>query len=1049
MDILALEFLGKSRLTRQTPDGGRQEIELQTNKAMALLCYLAVTAQPHTRHALAGLFWPEDAEENAKNSLRVALSSLTRHLGEYIEANRIDISFRTASPHLLDCRQFERALAEALRAKTPDITALQQALALYRGEFLADFYVEGAAEFEEWVLAAREHWRRLATDGFTHLSDALLDRRDYAQAAAALNRLLALEPWNEEAHRRLMIAYSRMGDFNAALAQYQTCVRRLRQELEVPPMPETEALRERIQAARAGRKSNLPMEETPFLGRSAELDRIHTLLLRPDCRLITLTGFGGMGKTRTAIAAASLANREQAIHFINGVLFVSLAAVASADHIPLEIAKALGLSLAARAAPAVQLVDFLRNQELLLVLDNYEHLLDGVGLLDQILRRCPHVKLLATSREPLGLAAEWRIDLAGMAFPDEHRAQTPATLLDYDAVRLFVQTAQQIVPLFQLQEQYTEPLLRLCALTGGSPLAIKMATLWLRVMPIERIVAAIESNMDLLAAEMRDWPQRQRSMRAIFDYTYASLGHAEQSAFRRIAVFRGGCTAEAAAAVAGASPAILAGLVDRGLLQARKTATTARFTVHELTRQYAASRLSQSEEYDSALAHCNYFMSLVSAQRQRICRGGFRAATGAIGADLDNIRAAWQWAASTLRSGGRLDELAGWTEEAAWALQAYFESTIVNQIGRRLFEDIVSAMEAQHWDAPAPQDPLALPKQLALARCRICLAQIQHRMGEYELVQRMLLPLLPQLRQAPDLASLADAITELGRNNFRRGRRDEAEALLREGMALYEQLGDAYGVGQALLLLGLLPTDTGDYDLARQLTVRAFQIFEELEFAPGMARALSNIGTTYNRQQDPDHALPFYQKSLALAEESGDVHLTMIIISNIGNAYREKGLWRQAEAQFQRSIEMARASSDRRWIAANLHGLGRMYIQMNDLDAAAHSAQEGWQIARKIDNVPDSLGNLSHLSHVWARRGHVDRALQGLLLVERHPSATERDRRFNADLMQELIEELPAMTVAGAQTRAEQMSMPEIEDWVDRCLFEDAGVQSLLNRLPL
>jgi tetratricopeptide (TPR) repeat protein len=381
-------------------------------------------------------------------------------------------------------------------------------------------HVSGSPVFEEWLLAQRSHWQQQALHGFTHLSHELMAWRDYPAAIQAIQRWLTVDPWQEEAHQQLMLAQARLGHYNAALAQYETCRRLLAEELGVEPMAETTAVYQRIQRARQQRPYPLPPDPTPFIGREEELTRLHQMILQPACRLLTITGFGGMGKTRLAMALARQANQEQAVAFLDGVLFVLLADVETADTIPQTLAAALNLPLSGKAPPFTELLHFLRHKEMLLVLDNFEHLLEGIPLLLQILDNCPDVKLLLTSREPLQLTAEWRLDLAGLAFPEDgeplpvnrepntdHRIPTP----DYPAVQLFVQTAQQVRPNFDLSDEEKGTAYHLCQLVAGVPLALKLAAGWLRAMPLPQIVAEVEKGLDILATQMRDVPLRQRS----------------------------------------------------------------------------------------------------------------------------------------------------------------------------------------------------------------------------------------------------------------------------------------------------------------------------------------------------------------------------------------------------------------------------------------------------------------------------------------------------------------------------------------------------------
>ena len=294
-------------------------------------------------------------------------------------------------------------------------------------------------------------------------------------------------------------------------------------------------------------KPQLPPDNTAFIGRAQELGQIYRRLRQPGHRLITIVGVGGIGKTRLALAVARQAYEEMDDRFPDGAVLVPLAGVAAPETIPSAIALALALPLFGQQEPTVELLNYLCNKKMLLILDNMEHLLAGADLLDQILTMCSGIVILATSREPLQLASEWRFYLNGLSDePAGAPPSPPATSPDQDdslagdGPQLFLQAARQIRPDFVAGSQNAEPIRRLCQMVAGSPLAIKLAATWLHVLPIEEIVAEVTRSMDALAADAHDIPSRQRSPRAIFDYSWRLLTAREQTVLAALSVFRGG-----------------------------------------------------------------------------------------------------------------------------------------------------------------------------------------------------------------------------------------------------------------------------------------------------------------------------------------------------------------------------------------------------------------------------------------------------------------------------------------------------------------------------
>ena len=463
----------------QIKQNGLTVAGFMSSKVPALLAYLAVTGRPHQRDALAGLLWGEMPDDAAANNLRQALTNLRKLAEPHLLITRETVAFNPDAAHFLDVVGFRNLLR--LSGGQPiaqRIGLLREALALYRGDFLEGFYVRDAPDFEDWALVQRVQLRELALHGWDKLTELLLNIGDYPGAVDAAGRLLAMDPWREEAHRQRMMALARSGQRSAALAQYQTCRTILQKEFDTEPSAETNALYERIRLAMRGARHNLPALTTGFVGRENELAELLRLLASPTSRLVTLLGPGGVGKTRLALEAAAAAEPA----FLNGVWLAQLAGVDNPAALPWSLADAVGLPLAGAEPPEVQLLNFLRHRELLLVLDNFEPLI-GKAALDlvwRILQQAPAVKLLITSRERLNLAAEWLVDLAGLPFP---AGSGHGDAQAYPAVQLFVRRSHRVRPDFVLDAGAGEAVARICQLTEGLPLAIELAAAWMRTLP--------------------------------------------------------------------------------------------------------------------------------------------------------------------------------------------------------------------------------------------------------------------------------------------------------------------------------------------------------------------------------------------------------------------------------------------------------------------------------------------------------------------------------------------------------------------------------------
>ena len=372
---------------------------------------------------------------------------------------------------------------------------------------------------------------------------------------------------------------------------------------------------------------------TPFLGREHELADIQTRLDDPRCRLLTLTGLGGSGKTRLAIEVG----RRGTSQFPDGVVFVGLEQLAESDLLVHAIGRSIGLTFYGEDEPDVQLLDYLQDKSLLLLLDNFEHLLPGAALVSAILTHAPQVKLLITSREALNLQEEWLYPVTGMSLPLSAYA---TSLENYDAVQLFLFHAHRIQPDFNLEHEH-ESVIVICRMAAGLPLAIELAASWLRGLTTTQIAAATRNNLDILSTTMRNIEERHRSMRAVFDHSWILLSEDERRAFAGLSVFRGTFDNVAAEHIAGAPLTLLAALVEKSLIL-RESAN--RFRIHELLRQYAAEKLEERGETETTyVRHTAYFAQVLLGYEAALKQTEQPETMHAIESDFENIRFAWEW----------------------------------------------------------------------------------------------------------------------------------------------------------------------------------------------------------------------------------------------------------------------------------------------------------------------------------------------------------------------------------------------------------------------
>jgi predicted ATPase/DNA-binding SARP family transcriptional activator len=806
-----LRLLGPVQIER----GGKVVRGFESRKALALLCYLAVHDRPLTRTHLADLFWSDKPEARGRGNLSRVLHNLTTLLPGCLIADRDHVQFQRTPALWLDVFAFEE-LAQG------SASALTAAVDLYRDEFMAGIFLDDCPDFETWLVAEREQWRQRVVEVLDSLIAHHTERAEYEQGLRFASRLLSLDPWREEAHRQMMLLLARSGQRSAALAQYETCRRILAQELRVEPSAQTNMLFEQIRDGKVSAPlpplpaipHNLPVQLTPFVGREQELTKIAERLTNPDCRLLTLVGLGGIGKTRLALQAAS-ANLGA---FPDGVYFVSLAPIHSSDLLVSAIAEAMKFSFQGVPDPQAQLLSHLREKKMLLLMDNLEHLRDGVELLIEILQNAPRVKILVTSREHLDLQAEWLLDVVG--------------LRDDSAVQLFAQRAERVRADFVLAAEQVD-VMRICQLVERVPLAIELAAASARQFSCRTIVAQIERNLDFLATSMRDVPERHRSMRAVFDHSWNLLTDDERSVFRRVSVFRGGFDVEAAEAVNSQQSAVnsqpngvycspftvhsLSALVDKSLL--RETAS-GRYEMHELLRQYAEEKLQEAEEQNAVWSrHLHYFVALAEHAEPELDGAGQAKWLQQLETEHGNLRA-------TLHRSVEIGEaeqgmrLAGALAQF-WLIRGYYDE------GRRWLEDALA------------RGGNVTPSVWAKALHRA--GSLAHAQGDNQQAHQHYQQALTLMRELGDKQGAAALLGNLGLIARAQGDLSQARALQEEGLALKRELGDKPSMALSLNNLAITAYSQGDYKQARTLLDESLMLRRELGDRRGIAVVLSTL----------------------------------------------------------------------------------------------------------------------------------------------------------------------------------------------------------------
>lgn len=662
--------------------------------------------------------------------------------------------------------------------------------------------------------------------------------------------------------------------------------------------------------------SALPLPVTPLIGREVELAALERLFTDAQCRLLTLSGMGGIGKTRLAVEFAIRHNAN----FSGGVYYVSLASLNSLNFIVTAFANGFGLTFSGPGDPKEQFLNTLANrvqQPSLLVIDNLEHLLVAspqgedesgvIGLVKEILQRQPNIKILVTSRERLNLQGEWMYELYGLPTPPEYASNR---LEDYAAVALFVLAARRVKADFEIDPENQSATIQICRLLEGIPLAVELAAGWVRLLSCQEIVQEIEANLDFLTTAMRDVPERHRSIRATIDYSWKLLPDEERRILSRLSVFHGGFSRQAAEQVGGASMSSLASLHARSLVHRIESG---RYDLHELLRKYALMKLEESPQELEATqhSHCVYYLDTFGNREVDLRSDRQHTAIAEISAEIENIRAAWRFAVlhgqfARLRKPSMcfwFYDIRGWYQEA----YTLYQWTI---------EELESNQEA--WKKGGPEG------DIVRENIRANLAWFCIRLGKFE----------------------------------------ESRLLLNQSLAFLREISACEELLNALHHMGALERLAGNFVLSVEI------FLEMLELATGMgarwymALAHGNIGVAKRALGEYPEARSRHQIANAIFRESGDNRIRAISLQFLGEVLRNLGEYAQARDCLHESLELSKLFGDR-WISGlSLNQLGLVFKAQGEYEEAARLFGEALGLLREIDEYWSLLQALNNLGAV-------------------------------------------------------------------------------------
>ena len=918
----------------------KSDASWRLRKAASLVKLLAL-AEGHRLHReqVMYLLWPDLAKKAASNNLRGAIHAARKALGggssRCLVSEDESLVLCPGGKLWVDAEAFEQAALAARRSRDP--AGYRAAIDLYAGDLLP------GDRYEEWTEGRREGLRQLYLALLIALAGLYEERDEHGPAIEALRKAVGEEPTNEGAHASLMRLHTRAGRPEQALAQYERLRDALARDLGTQPSQATRRLRDEIASGRHAPASsatpslrevealgagghNLPAPRTSFVGREIEILEVKRTLA--ITRLLTLTGPGGSGKTRLALEVA----RDLVSAYPDGVRLVKLAPLSDPGLVAQAVAGALEVSERPDQPLADTLVDDLRDKRLLLVMDNCEHLVEAAArLTDDFLDSCPRLRVLATSREPLGVSGEVNRVVPSLSLPDTTDGEsTIESRMRYEAVRLFVDRARLRLPDFELTRENAGAVVRVCRKLDGIPLAIELATARMGALAVEQVAQRLEVSLDVLKGASRSAAPRQQTLRATLDWSHRLLSETERTLLRRLSVFAGGGTLEAAEAVCSGEGIeqddvldLLGTLVDKSLVVARTgTDGAMRYWMLEIIRQYAREKLAESKEAGETQArHAAFFLALAEEAEPELAGVQQDLWVERLEREHDNLRTALSWVLE--REEGELGLRFGGALWRFWHARGYINEglgwleSVLACSGPRVTPPRVKVLEGMGWKFQA--------------------------IGDYERARSTYEEMLGLSRKLGDKGNVATALNSLGTVAAQQGDNERARTLLRENLEVIEDL-----------------EEEGD----PATPIKKFYVFNLLGYL-----------TIY---EDGDHAqgITLWEESLELAREAGDDYRVGMTLANLAHPALMHGAYELARGYCEEALTLTHelGSAGVAIMPLVLVNLGLATLGLGEHERSMESLEEALMRSQEVGRKPQAIEAMEGMASLAGAMGEASQA---------------------------------------------------------------------------
>jgi len=952
---------------------------------------------------LIDLLYDEADPIKVLNNLRGRVSELRKSLepslksgqgSTYILNKSGTYSFNSTVDCRVDIESFEDHLHTAFDLSNTDrselaIREFEEVVKLYRGDFLEEDL------YEEWTIPFRERFQQLYIEALLGKAQCHLKVNQATQAVDCSNQVLKCVTYNEKAYRIKMRAQYAEGAQQLALETYDDCVNMLKDHLSVEPAPKTKQLHFQIRNHEVPEEekhvpNNLPVPTTEFVGREQEIGQLLQIIEDRQGLLTSVIGLGGIGKTRLAMELASRVLAQ----FKDGVYWVALSGVDTIDLLPFTIAEALNFNFYGETSPHKQLADFLKEKHMMLVLDNFDHLVKNAQFLEEILNSAKQVTCLVTSQEKLNLQRERLFFLDGMDFSSDTASENLDT---NEAVQLFMSGAKRINPGFQPNRQNYEEIAFICQMLEGSPLAIELASAWVDTLSCKEVGEEIRKTLDFLSTSMKDAPERQRSLRASFEYTWHWFGNSERTAFINLSVFFSGFTKTAAEKIGHVSLRQLSSLVAKSVV---RRIDDDRYDMHPLLRQYAYEKLQdQDQAKEIQNHHCLHYLETLVNLESNLKGQGQLKAVKEISLEIENIHHAWDYALEN-----DLERL----KDCIDVLHLFYEIKSWYPMALERYTKAINVLIKVPNSEKLSLDPL-------IAKLSLCKGWMEYHLTKFDLAKELIKKSLAYFDTAKMECDRAFALRGLATViHYGDFDYDSALPIYEKSLALSIKLGDCYEQCMALLNLGTLQADKGQYSLAMETYQTCGSLLRQSKNMFGLGKLFNSIGIAYigmSRVEDSDTCLEksksYLNKALRIVNDFGQ-RLVATTLSNIAIIEDELGNHEAAMKYGKDALKIYQGLGIEGEVARLNINLGNTQFNLGNFTQSKGFFLKGLELAREQNFLEIIMTSIYYLANIALKENYKEASIELFAFVAiHHPMALYRDDVENT--VTQLIKESDAV----------------------------------------